>query len=198
MDLKNPSTSSSLPNTEPETSRVLYLKNFLDSHAVDLQNRENRQNLEFIKNLLQDLQEIKFECLNSDKEICNLFATISKKAEICEQQLQINKQNVNSEEFVSSRRKRRRRKLRESFGFSQFKNEECSDDDFIIEISGDEDEPDYLKHFEMEKKKNEEMIWGQQTCQIEDNGLESEFKDVKYTELNHGDYFGKRINVVKE
>ena len=197
MNTQNLSNSSSHPRKDSETSRTLYLKNILHSKAVDLQNRENRQNLDFIKLLLSDLEGIKFECLNSEKEICNLFANISKKAEICEQQLQINKKNSKNEEFVSSRRKRRRRKVRESFGFSEFKNEDYSDDDMVINMSED-DEPDYLKHFEMEKKKNEEMIWGKNKCQIEVDELHSEFQDVKYTVLNHSEDFGKRITVVKE
>jgi hypothetical protein len=190
-------SSSPLPSQDPITSRALHLKNFLHSKAIELQDRDNRHNSAFINSLLKDLQNIKFECLNSDTEICNLFASISKKVEICEQQLQIESNPGTNEDFVSSRRKRRRRKLRESFGFSQFKDQDCSEDDEGFHSSEDE-EPEYLRHFQMEKRKNEEELWGQK--QVESDGLEGrrEFRDIKYTVLEQDEQFGDRIKIVKE
>ena len=194
MEKQESSTSSSHPVKDPVTSRALYLKNFLHKRAVDLQIRQNRQSLSYIKELMKELQDIKFECLHSEGEILDLFATISKRAEICLQQLEISEE-VGIQEY---RKKRKRKQMRESFGFSEFKEENYSEDDIIIESS--DEEPDYLKHFQMEKKRNDEIIWGTQKTQIQQDGLEvrPEFRDVKYTVLNVEEQFNDRIAMVKE
>jgi hypothetical protein len=200
MDINQPSKSSSIPEKEPITSRALYLKNFLQKKAIDLQNRENRQSLPYIKELMRDLQEIKFECLHSQSETLDLFATISKKAEICEQQLKFNNEEIDSDEYMKMTRKRRKKKLKESFGFTEFKDGNYSEDDMIIDMSDEDDEPDYLKHFQMEKKLNEEIIWGKNSCQIETDGLEArpEFRDIKYTVLTPEQDYKDRISIVKK
>lgn len=201
MNTTNATPSSPLPSTDSTTSQHLSLKNFLHSKAIELQDRQNRQSAPYIRDLLSNLHQIKFECLNADKEIRNLFSSISRKAEICDQQLQLSQKGGNSEEFVSTRRKRRRRKLRESFGFSQYKNEGFSENESDREPgfgSSDEEEPDYLRHFEMERKRNEERLWGSR--QVEVDGLEArpEFREVKYTVLEADEQFGDRIKIVKE
>lgn len=198
MDPHLHSTSSSLPVKEPISTRTLFLQNFLHEKAVDLQTRENRQDPEFIRELLGELEQIKFECLNLKGEICDLFVNISKKAEICEQQMQISGAKQTSK-FGSRRRKRRNQKLRESFGFSEFKGENNSETEMSPDASEDE-EPEYLRHFQMAKQRNEEAIWGGKTRQIEGDALEmrSEFRDVKYTVLSPAEDFTERIQMVKE
>ena len=64
--------------------------------------------------------------------------------------------------------------------------------------SSDEEEPEYVQHFQMEKRRNEQELWGQK--QVESDGLEArrEFRDVKYTVLEQDEQFGDRIKIVKE
>ena len=198
MEQNLPSISSSLSANEPVSSRTLHLHNFLREKAVDLQTRENRQSREFISDLLAELEQVKFECLNLKGEICDLFVTISKKAEICERQLQVARDEQSSP-HEPRRRKRRDQQFRESFGFSEFKDADADGEDLSFEASED-DEPEYIKHFQMAKRRNEDAIWGGASGQMEGDALDMrpEFRDVKYTVLAPAEEFRDRIQIVKE
>ena len=144
---------------DPSSLRHQQLLEWLQEKAVELQSREHRQDSEYLNPLMTELGKCKFECLQANEEIRNLFSNVSRRVEICEQQAESRRQ-----------KERIRRKMRESFGFGDLDDEELG-----FEESDEEPQevPEYLKDFgfsgdyvESNGQGREEGGWGRQVGQI--------------------------------
>ena len=176
------SITSIISLDSPESLRHKYIRKLLENKAVELQSRQNRHDSKWISNLMSELLEIKFECLNASNKIKDLFVSVSQRAEMCEQQIEF---------YSETDSRRKQKKMRESFGFSQFQ-----DEDIIDGVSDDDDdEPEYIKDFGA----NSNSFY-QKTVRVEQDGLEmrKEFNQIDYTSLQSREFFTDRVIVVEK